>query len=100
MQSTDHPAPLESVRYLDLGGCSEHDVVWVLQTLLFALLRLSTDEQAEVSGQVAAQQRLVGGNVEQQSHRLHIEPRLQNLRRADPFRSGPMQERGSVPRHV
>lgn len=79
---------MDSMQYLDLGGCSQHDVVWVLQTLLFAVLRLGTNQQAEMCGQVAAQQRLVGGDVQQQSHRLHVEPRLQNLRRGDSFRRG------------
>lgn len=32
-------------------------------------------------GEVAPQQRLVGGDVQQQSHGLHIEPWLQNLQR-------------------
>lgn len=43
------------------------------------LLGLWSNEQVEMCGKVASQQSLVGGDVKEQSHGLHIEPRLQNL---------------------
>lgn len=48
-------------------------------------------------GEVAAQQCLVGWDVQQQSHGLHIEPGLQNLKRERRrLRRGNFEERISV----
>lgn len=66
-------------RYLDPGGGREDAVVGVLQVLLLEALGLGADQQVEVRGQVAAQQRLVGGDVEQEGESFHVEPRLQHL---------------------
>ena len=66
--------------YLDLGRSGQQHIVRVLQALLFELLGLQAHQQVEVGGQVAPQQRLVGGDVEQKSHGLHVKARLQNLR--------------------
>lgn len=65
--------------YLDFGGGGEEGVVGVLHTLLLGLLGLRAHQQGEVGGQVPAQQRLVGGDVQQQGHSLHVKARLQNL---------------------
>lgn len=73
------------MRYLDFSGGSKQSVVWVFKTLLFELLGLGANEQVEMCGEVAAQQCLVGGDVQQQSHGLHIEPWLQNLKREEMY---------------
>lgn len=62
--------------YLDLRGGCKQSVVWIFKTLLFQLLSLWANEQIEMSGEVATQKRLVGGDVQQQSHGLYVEPRL------------------------
>lgn len=67
------------MHYLDLSGGSKQNVVWVFETVLFELLGLWANEQVEMCGKVATKQSLVGWDIEQQRHGLHIEPWLQNL---------------------
>lgn len=73
-------AELLHVAHLDFGGGSEDGVVGVLQTLLLQTLRLGANEQMEVRGQVASQQRFAGRNIEQQSQSFNVEAWLQHLR--------------------
>ena len=69
----------ERAPHPDFGGGGERDVARGVGVLALLLRGLGAHQGGEGAGQVATQQGLLGGDVQQQGQGLRAEPGLQDL---------------------